>query len=512
MLAAVTRLPLLVILTGIGGLSMAVPGVYAHVQNDHSTGRAFLYAGMAVLMLTAMVGVTLSGRRPRNVARRHLAMLAGAYLVLPAIFALPIDIALRDTRFVNAWFEMVSCFTTTGATVYDTPGRLTPALHLWRGMVGWMGGLFVLIAAAAILAPLDLGGMEVTSGRVPGRGAGQVQADRLADPSARLVRQTLIVAPAFALLTLVLWVGLMTAGEDALPALMFAMAAVSTSGIVAGAGLPQSPAGMAGEMLIFVVLLTALTRRSLPGASPGMQTRRLIADPEIRLAGAFLVAVPAVLFLRHWAGAWSADATGDPVAAGRALWGALFTTLSFLTTTGLESGDWQAARVWSGMGTPGLILLGLAMIGGGVATTAGGLKLLRVYALLRHGERELDRLVHPSVVMGGGPGARRLRNEGAYAAWISFMLFALTLSVGVGALALLGQPFEPGLVLTLSALTTTGQLATLAADAPISYAALGSGTKVVLAGLMVLGRVEVLAILALFAPAGLWGQGRASRA
>ena len=96
----------------------------------------------------------------------------------------------------------------------------------------------------------------------------------------------------------------------------------------------------------------------------------------------------------------------------RALWGGLFTVLSFLTTTGFESEQWLAASDWSRLESPGLILMGLALLGGGVATTAGGVKLLRVYALMRHGERELDRLVHPSSVGGSGQTARRIRRQG----------------------------------------------------------------------------------------------------
>ncbi|MCE8421839.1 TrkH family potassium uptake protein, partial [Rhodovulum sulfidophilum] len=137
-------------------------------------------------------------------------------------------------------------------------------------------------------------------------------------------------------------------------------------------------------------------------------------DPEVMMAFFFLIGVPVVLFLRHWIGAIETEETQNIAAAARAMWGGLFTTLSFLTTTGYESRDWVASRSWSGLGTPGLILLGLAIVGGGVATTAGGVKLLRVYALYRHAERELERIVHPSSIGGQGVVARRLRREGAY--------------------------------------------------------------------------------------------------
>lgn len=499
----ILELPLIVILAGIAGAAMLVPAVHAYGLRDLVVARAFFYSSIAVLLISAMVGIAMSGRRPTDVARRHLAMLSGAYLLLPLVMALPFAQAVRDTTFLNAWFEMVSCFTTTGATVYDAPGRLSPSLHLWRGLVGWLGGLFVLVAAAAILAPLDLGGAEVMTGRVPGRGAiGADPVARIADPSRRLVRHTLTIVPAYGALTLTLWVGLLLTGGSGLSALMLAMATVSTSGVVAGAGqgLADAPSGLLGEMIIFLVLLGAVTRRSLPGAVLVDRSRRIWQDHEVRLAGFVLALVPTVLFLRHWLAGGAAIEADDAATAARALWGALFTTLSFLTTTGLESADWQAARAWSGLGTPGLILLGLAMVGGGIATTAGGLKLLRVHALIRHGERELDRLVHPSSVGGGGEAARRMRNEGAYAAWVFFMLFAISLASGVAALALAQVGFETALVLTIASLTTTGPLASHATEQAIRYAELAPEVRIICALMMIVGRVEVLAVLSVLVP------------
>ncbi len=211
--------------------------------------------------------------------------------------------------------------------------------------------------------------------------------------------------------------------------------------------------------------------------------------------------MPVVLFLRHWIGAIETEETQNIAAAARAMWGGLFTTLSFLTTTGYESRDWVASRSWSGLGTPGLILLGLAIVGGGVATTAGGVKLLRVYALYRHAERELERIVHPSSIGGQGVVARRLRREGAYMAWIFFMLFAFSIAVVTAALSLAGLGFERAMVLGIAALTTTGPLADLAVETPIRWSELGPAAKVIAGAAMIVGRMETLAILALLAPA-----------
>jgi trk system potassium uptake protein TrkH len=112
----------------------------------------------------------------------------------------------------------------------------------------------------------------------------------------------------------------------------------------------------------------------------------------------------------------------------------------------------------------------------------------------------MEKLVHPNSIGGSGTQARRLRREGAYVAWIFFMLFGLAVILVMALLTLTGIAFEPALVFSVAALSTTGPLATVATETPLSYAALGVDAKVILAGAMVLGRLETLAIIALLAP------------
>lgn len=502
MLRRLWELPLLVLLMGITALSMWLPAAHAVILRDHETARAFFYSSVILFILTAMIGLATVNRRARNPARANLTALVAAYAVLPVMMAIPFVQALPDTSLANAWFEMVSSFTTTGMTVYD-PDRLPPSIHLWRAQVGWMGGLFILVAAVAILAPMTLGGMEVLSGRVPGRGAeGLSQITETADPARRVAQQAAVILPVYGAVTVTLWVALLMAGQPNFPALIHAMSTVSTSGISPGGGLPADGPTFLAELAIFLVLFAGITRRLWPGSMIHDSGSRFSRDPELRLALALLLIVPLLLFLRHWLAATEGAGEADLIAALRSLWGAVFTTLSFLTTTGFTSADWATAKDWSGLETPGLILAGLAIFGGGIATTAGGVKLLRVYALFRHGQRELEKLIHPNSVGGAGQTARRLRREGAYLAWIFFMLFALSIAAAVAALALAGIAFEPALILTLGALTTTGPLAEVAGSEPIALAPLSQAAKAIIALTMVVGRLELLAILVLLTPDG----------
>lgn len=499
MLARLAELPLLVVLLGLSGVIALVPALYALGVNDHEHARDFLYSALILLVISVMLGIATAAYTPRDPARSHLAALVLAYAVLPFALALPLADALPDTTLTNAWFEMVSAFTTTGASTY-APERLADAVHLWRATVGWFGGFLILLAAYAILAPLNLGGTEVSSGRPPGRGGiGTAQVGRTADPGQRLTRFALMLFPPYAALTVLLWCGLIMLGETGIAALIHAMGTLSTSGISGREAFQASGAGIAGEGLVFLCFVFALTRRALPGVRLTENRRPLLQDPELRLAALIALAVTLVLFLRHWFVAGQSDAT-PPGEVLPAFWGILFTVASFLTTTGYVSADWQTAALWSGIGTHGLILLGLAIIGGGTATAAGGVRLLRVYALLRHGERELEKIIHPSSIGRGGPEARRLRREGAQFAWVFFMLFATSIAVVLALLLLAGIAFEPALVLAIAALTTTGQLADVGAAAPILYGDLSASVKVILGLAMIVGRLETLALLALVLP------------
>lgn len=497
-MAGLRALPLVVLLIGLCALAMFVPALHALILGDEPVARGFGQSGLLFLLLFALLAAALRGRRPANPARSQLASFAAAYLVLPLQMAVPFVEAVRDTSLLNAWFEMLSCLTTTGATVYDTPGRLPDSVHLWRALTGWLGGLMILVGAAAILAPLDLGGAEVVSGRLPGRGPHAVAMGR-ADAATRLSRMLLALFPAYAGLTLLLWVVLLMLGVESFAALCLAMATLSSSGILPGTGLPAYGGGLV-EAAVALFLLVGLSRRFLPHPVMVDRSRSLWRDTELRAAAAVLAGVTAVLVLRHWLAAAAQPAGHDPGTVLAAVWGTAFTALSFLTTSGLESRDWQAARAWSGMTTPGLVLVGLAMVGGGIATTTGGAKLLRVQALFAQGQREMQRIVHPRSVSGGGAEARRLRGEGAEAAWVFLVLYALTLTALAGVLTLLGTDIVAAVVLGVAAISTTGPLAALAADPPIRYAELGDAVKVALGAGMVLGRLEILAILALLAP------------
>jgi len=495
------RIPMFVLLIGVGGLGMYLPAAHALALRNYPVSRDFFYSGTLFVALAALLALATAANRPGKAQRDSLLTMLAAFTLLPLVLAVPLREAVPGLSLYGAWWEMVSALTTTGATLL-APAEVAPSVHLWRALVGWSGGFLMLVMAVAVLAPMRLGGFEML--HLPtaegGDGAAMPVSVRGAAPNVRILHFAGKLAPVYAALTLALWVGLLVAGDPVLVALSHAMSTLSTSGITPLERFGQAPSGIAGEVLIVLFMVPALSRRLWPGGGELRASERLLRDPELRLAAALLVLVPVLLFVRHWLGALDAQLPAEPAHIALALWGGLFSVMSFLTTTGFESSGWAAAQLWSGLQTPGLLLAGLAIVGGGVATTAGGVKLLRIYALMRHGEREMELLVHPSSVGGGGIVARRLRRGGAHLAWVFFMLFAMSIAVVMMAVSLAGVGFEPATILTIAALSNTGPLAAVSGLGPQTWSALEPAAQAVLAAAMVLGRLETLALIALLNP------------
>ena len=482
--------PLIVILLGVVGLAMAVPASHAVTVGAFPMARAFFYCGLLILALCLLLAVALNGYRPRNVARSHLAQLAGAYLLVPIALSLPLLRIFPGLGLVPAWLEMVSCLTTTGASLL---AEMPASVQLWRAVVGWLGGLLTLVAALSILAPMNLGGFEVVSGHSAGHGMGAVQGRqmvRIPDPSQRMKRYSGQILLVYAGLTLALWLGLALVGDPALAGLIRAMSTLSTSGIV----LSDAPASLMAEGLVVIFLGFALSRQAMPGARHRFAGPPLHQETEFRLALSILLVLGLALL------AYQATGAGNLSGLFPAGWSLIFTLASFLTTTGFVSAEWASAALWSGLPVPGLFLVALALAGGGVATTAGGIKLIRLSVMYSHAVRELRRQVDPHSVGSSGRLSRPMRQQVSMVAWMFAMLFMLSVAASMLLLTLLGLEFEPALILAIAALTSCGPLAEIAGAAPIAWSGHGAAANLVLGLAMVLGRLETLALIALLAP------------
>jgi trk system potassium uptake protein TrkH len=508
------RLPVFPLCLGVLALAMLGPAIFGLVQRDWFSARSFLYCAIFTGFASATLAMALGSRGHSDAARTELRDLVACWLLVPLFAGAPLWLRTPYIGAWGAWFEMVSAFTTTGGTVYAEPEKIAEAIHLWRGMVAWFGGLVTLVAAFAILAPRNLGGFEVATGSagvasqsiryLPGQprprrgGAIAWQEASMARLDDRLARTLRAVLPVYGALTAVLAFLFSAMGQSGLAASVHAMAIVSTSGISPYSnGLAANPSFPVELAAAFFMVLAA-TRLTYAEARRSDAIRRWYVDPELKLMALLVGTASVALFMRHWLGALTID-LGDRVSeAPQAVWGVVFTSLSFLTTTGFQSASWESARDWSGLANPGLILLGLCAIGGGAATTAGGIKLVRGYALLRHGYRELERIAQPNSVLATGTRLHGILSQGAFLAWAFVMLYIMAIFVAVIALTLTGLSFERSLVAAISSISNTGPAFAMVTPGDIDFSRLSESQRVILAFTMVLGRIETLAVISLF--------------
>ena len=182
------------------------------------------------------------------------------------------------------------------------------------------------------------------------------------------------------------------------------------------------------------------------------------------------------------------------------LWGIFFTVTSYLVTMGNESNVWFNDFHYPTSEMTVVALMGLTIIGGGVATTAGGVKLLRVYFLYRNAAQEVDMMLHPnSIPSKKGKGLISDNKSNRLMAWVFFMLFMAALAFFTLIFSMLFNDIGPGLALSVSALTTTGPLF-VNAGYELLLTDVNEIYKFLLGIAMILGRLEILVIVALVSP------------
>ncbi|MFS4438946.1 potassium transporter TrkG [Paracoccaceae bacterium GXU_MW_L88] len=477
---------------------MVLPMLNAAVYQDWETARTFFYHGLIFWLGSYAIGLAIGPQRKRqSQVRSDLITLIAAYALLPLMMAAPVAHLVPSLGFFGAYFEMVSCFTTTGATQFEQAVDLSATLHLWRAFAGWSGGLLIVLAAFVIFEPLNLGGFELLQKGAPGSESFFTQT--ISAGETLWSRYVPIIVPIYTGGTLTLTLLLILAGEGPLIALCHGMSVISTTGASPVGGLENGLSGRVGEVIVMFFFIFALTHR-VYRPQTRIKSDRGINDPELILAAIAVCSLTLLLFMRHWLASFDFADQENIGAMASAVWGTFFTVLSFVTTTGFVSADWMAARDWSGLETTGLIFMGVSVIGGGIATTAGGIKLLRVYGLYRHGLREVQILAEPHSVPSEGRGHRQMRRQGAYLSWIFLMLFLVTLASLMLVLTLLGLGFVEAIAHAIAALATTGQLVPAMGTDVTDYGYLSSEVKAVLAIAMVMGRVESLALIALLNP------------
>jgi len=492
---------------------------------------ALLYGEDIAVFAVSMLVVFLFGFALERVApepdlgaREALLMVALTWFTVAVVGTLPYLLAGVGTdstlaQPVNALFESMSGFTTTGATVMGSISfeQHSHALLIWRQLTQWLGGMGIVVLAVAILPELSVGGAQLMDAEAPGPGI-----EKLTPRIAETARALWLVYAGITLLEILLLFGFHLGGLA--PNLDGAVAGTDHAAAAYNAiahGLTTMPTGgfspearsieafsAAVQWLIIPFMVAAGVNFALTWRLVGGSPRALFEDTEFRaylgVMGVFGVFMTALLFVgpgivpgADVGAEYIADYLGIEGDVESSARHALFQVVSIVTTTGYASMDFNA---WS---TPLKYLLLFAMfIGGSAGSTGGGIKVVRWVVIVKSIKRELFTTVHPEAVSPVRLGGTSI-DERAVRGIQTFTLLYL-LCFGVGAAFIMLEAGRAGYDLTvLEGMSAVA--ATLGNVGPgfgllgpmNSYLTFSPASKLAMVFLMWIGRLEIIPVLVL---------------
>jgi trk system potassium uptake protein TrkH len=473
-------------------LAFAVPVAVAVA--DGESALPFLVAGLAA----AAVGWGLDRLTPDRSGlalgpREVFLVVALVWVLVPAFGALPFLLGgvkqLSDP--VDAYFESMSGFTATGATVLTHVEALGQAMLFWRQLTHWIGGMGIIILAIVVLPRLRVGGRQLLQRELPGPSEIEPLGATVRELAQRLWKVYVGVSAAGVLaLAVVGWTGLDPA-MNLFRAFSYATSAIALGGFAPSAESARQLAPVSQWIICVLMVVAGINFLRLHRLLVRRQLRVFARDQELRLYLALLALGSIVVGIELFAGR-----TVHGVESGVRT--ATFQAVSVMTTTGFATLDWTKVGP-----LVTLTLLLLMFVGGSSASTTGSIKVVRHLMLFQLARRELEHAVHPQIVVPVRVSGVVIEESALRSVVMFVVLYVLVFALG--ALSLLLDARRVGG--QLGAFDALGAAASCLGNVgpafggagPFgSYAGFTDLSKVMLSILMLLGRVEIVPVVVLF--------------
>jgi trk system potassium uptake protein len=380
--------------------------------------------------------------------------------------------------FAECFFESMSGYTTTGATIADDIEALPTSVLFMRSFSHWIGGMGIIVLTVAILPELAVGGMQLFAAESTG-----LDADKLAPRIAATARRLWGI---YVGITAVEAVLLGAAGMGAFDAINHAMSTIATGGF---STMNASVAGfdsVAIELIVLVFMFLAGINFTLQFRVLATRSLRpLFRSPEVRLYS--ILTLGAIVLI-------SIDtlARGPYDGVFEALRYGSFQAVAIITTTGFGTADFD---LWPELSR--LVLVLLMFVGGCAGSTAGGFKVVRFYIVMRYAVVQLRRLVRPRLVQPLLLGERTVARETTEAILGFFLLYFVVLAACSLAMTAMGLDLVSGTTASISALNSIGP-GLGEVGAAENFDAVPDAGLYVLSFAMLLGRLEIYTVLVLF--------------
>lgn len=438
---------------------------------------AFVLSSLFVGMFGLLLAISTANYHVELLTIRQAFLLTTlSWIAMPACGALPF-LGL-GIGFVDAFFESVSGFTTTGSTVLIGLDGMPPGLLLWRSLTQWFGGIGIIVMAILLMPLLRIGGMQLFRTESSDRN------EKIVARASDLMR---LIGGIYILLTMTCALFYMFAGMTPFDAFNHAMTTLSSGGFsthdASFAHFDSISAQWVAVVFMlcsglpFVVLIKALTKNPMA----------LLRDPQ---AKTFLYVV---LLLSFATALYLGIENRYPFS--KALVEACFVVISIITTTGYGLGDYTA---W-GPPMMGFFLL-LTFIGGCTGSTSGGIKIFRFIVFFGTVNAYMSKMIRPDQIVPVRYGDTKITPELAFSVLAFLVVYMATVGLITVLLGGLGLDLVTAVSAAATAISNVGPGLGDVIGPVGNFAELPSSAKIVLAFAMLLGRLELFTVLVLFSP------------
>ncbi len=456
--------------------ALLVPAGLAYVE-EPAMLSAFLIAA-AIAGLTGVVLARWFAQPEDFVFGRHEAFLlvTSGWLVAALVGALPYILLKGPSFTADAIFEAASGFTTTGASVLADVEGEPRSLLLWRALTQWMGGMGIIVLGIAVLPKLAVGGMELLGAEAPGPITEKL--------TPRIAQTAKALWGIYVLLTAAETVLLIGLGVSPYESIAHSLTTMATGGFSTRNASVAAFGSPAVELVVTVFMVLAGASFALHFHLIRGRPRSVIEDLELRtylgiLGGAALL-VTADLVLHR-----------VPYGLVEAFRQALFQVTTIVTTTGYATADFDGWPHFSRA-----LLFVLMFVGGCSGSTGGSVKVVRILIMFRKMSVDLRRMIRPHAVLPLRLGTRTIPDDIVSAVTTFFVLY-LVLFATAGLILTFGG-LDPLTAFSASA-SCLGNIGPGFGEVgpTLTYAPLSASAKLLLAGLMIVGRLELYTVLVL---------------
>ncbi len=394
-------------------------------------------------------------------------------------------------HFPNAFFETMSGYTTTGASILDDIEAVPYGVLFWRSLTHWIGGMGIIVLAIAILPLLGIGGMELFSAEAPGPSADKLH-PRITDTAKRLW----LIYVAYTAIQTVL---LKLAGMNFFDAINHSLSTLSTGGFsTKNASIAHWNDNPMIQWIIIIFMFIAGANFVLSYFAFRGKFSKVIQDEEFKYYASFIIGFSFLVALIIY---FQADVTQStiehPMVWGEfesALRHAAFQVLAVVTTTGFVSADFT---MWTPFLT--VFFFGLMFSGGSAGSTSGGIKVVRHLITIKNGFLEFKRALHPNAILPVRYNNKAVTREIVFTILGFFILYFLSFIIGALVFGALGLDFTSAVGAAATSLGNVGP--GLGQLSPVNnFNSLPDLGKWWCSFLMLLGRLELFTVLVIMTP------------